>query len=318
MNRFEVIPVRDLHGYGADRPKVRWPNGANVAVSLVINYEEGAEASLEDGQPLIDRDAELRSGLPDGVRDLAVEQMFAYGLRAGLWRVLDALDRHERKATFLFCGRAVERTPDLARAVVARGHEAACHGYRWACHALMSDREAERTEIHRAVDAIEQHLGTRPLGFYSRWAPSAASRQLLQQAGFLYDSNAYDDDLPYYDWSLSGGPMLVLPYALDSNDYKFFESDPWGTGRAFLDYLSSALEVLVDEGRRGAPKLFNVGLHLRIIGRPGRFWALERFLEELSRRGNEVWVATRLEIARHWLEHHPPMTVAAPARKASG
>lgn len=302
----DIVPhVRDLRGYGPNPPNVRWPNDAKVAVSIVVNYEEGAEASLEDGATIVDRDAEYTGGLPEGVRDLAVEQMFSYGMRAGLWRTLDAFDRHDLKATFLFCGRAVERTPDFARQVVAAGHEPACHGYQWACHALMTDRVAERAEIDRAVAAMERHLGARPLGFYSRWAPSLSTRRLLQEAGFVYDSNAYDDDLPYYDRSYPGEPMLVLPYTLDTNDCRFFGNDPWGTGQAYLTYLLETLDVLMAEGRRGSPKMMNVGLHLRIIGRPGRFWALERFLARLKELGDEVWVATRLEIARHWLGHHP-------------
>lgn len=297
---------RDLIGYGLRRPSVRWPSGAKVAVSLVVGYEEGAEYCVEDGCARNDHSGELDSSVPRDRRDLGMEQMFNYGTRAGLWRLLDALSAHRRAATFLFCGRACERTPTLAAHAVHMGHEAACHGYRWTNHALFADAEAERIDLQRAVTAIEAAVGQRPVGFYSRWGASVNTRRLLQEAQFLYDSNAYDDDLPYYDENLPSGPMLVVPYAIDTNDYKFFEGDPWGTPQAFLDYLRAALEVLLEEGARGQPKMMSVGLHLRIVGRPARFMAVARFLDHLDSLGEDVWVATRAEIARYWLATYPP------------
>jgi peptidoglycan/xylan/chitin deacetylase (PgdA/CDA1 family) len=300
-------PGRDLIGHALARPVVRWPGDAQLAVSLVVNYEEGAEACVGDGDARNDRAAELGSGVPETRRDLALEQMFAYGTRCGLDRILDGLAEHRLRATFMFCGRAAARTPALARRAVDAGHEAACHGWAWANHALMDDRDAERREIERAVRDIEAATGQRPLGFYSRWGPSVHTRALLRELGFVYDSNAYDDDLPYWDRTLPGGPMLVLPYALDSNDYKFFEGDPWGTGEAFVAYLRAAIDELLDEGARGAPKMLSIGLHLRIVGRPGRFRALRRLFADLASLGPRVWVAPRIEIARHWMAQHPTL-----------
>lgn len=296
---------RDLIGYGLERPKVVWPKCAKLAVSIVVAYEEGAEYSVESGDPRNDHSGDLASSVPRDRRDLSMEQMFNYGTRAGAYRILESLTQHERKATFMFCGRACERTPELAAHIVQLGHEAACHGYRWCNHALFESEDLERSEIARATDSIEQITGSKPLGFYSRWGSSVNTRRLLQEMGYLYDSNAYDDDLPYYDQSLPGGPMLVLPYSLDTNDYRFVEGDPWGAPQAFLDYLVAATETLLEEGARGFPKMMSVGLHLRIIGRPARLWALQRWLENLDTFGSDLWVATRLEIARHWLENYP-------------
>lgn len=295
-----------LVGYGGRWPDVRWPNGARIAVSLVVNYEEGAEQSVSRGAAKGERAAEVPSSMPPGMLDLAMDQMFAYGLRAGFWRVLELLDRFQAPATFLFCGEAVERTPDLARAAVARGHEAACHGYGWANHAMFSSEAEEETAIQRAIEAMVNAGCGRPLGFYGRWGPSPSTRRILGELGFIYDSNAYDDDVPHYDRSVANTPMLVLPYALDTNDWKFFEGDPWGTPKAYLEYLVCSLETLLDEGDRGLPRVLNVGLHLRIIGRPGRAWALREFLKHLQALETRVWVATRLQIARHWQAAVPP------------
>jgi peptidoglycan/xylan/chitin deacetylase (PgdA/CDA1 family) len=297
---------RDLVGYGADAPDPQWPGGAKLALSLVVNYEEGAELGFEQGDAVNEKIGEVTSPVPDGVRDLGIEQMFAYGLRAGLWRVLDAFDRHEVPATFYMCGRSVERTPELAREVVRRGHEPACHGWRWENHVGMQDPAAERALIDRSVRAIREATGHRPHGFYCRWAQSPNTRALLKaEGGFEYDSNAYDDDLPYWDRAVPGGPMLVVPYALDANDMKFFHPNGWATPQAFLDYLRCAVDQLVAEGERGRPRMLSVGLHLRIIGRPARAWALERFLEHVRGHGETIWVARRLDIARHWARVHP-------------
>lgn len=295
-----------LIGYGGQWPDVTWPNGARVAVSLVVNYEEGAERSVSRSDANGERAGEVPSSMPAGVPDLAMDQMFAYGLRAGFWRVADLLDEFDTRATFLFCGEAVERTPELARVAVARGHEAACHGYHWANHALFTSEAEEEACIERAIAAMVAAGCGRPSGFYGRWGPSPATRRILSRLGFLYDSNAYDDDLPHYDHSVAQSPMLVLPYALDTNDWKFFEGDPWGTPKAYLDYLVCSLETLLLEGERGLPRMLNVGLHLRIIGRPGRAWALREYLKYLKSLGPRVWVTRRIDIASHWLARVPP------------
>lgn len=298
---------RDLVGYAGNPPRIKWPNGAAVAVSLVVNYEEGAEFGVDQGDPVNERIAEISSPVGDGVRDLGREQMFNYGLRAGLWRMLDALDRHERKVTFYMCARAVERTPELAAEVVQRGHEPALHSYRWANHVLFTDEDAERDLIARCVSAIRQATGERPQGFYARWAQGPNTRRLLQEeGGFIYDSNSYDDDLPFYDRDLPGGPMLIIPYALDTNDVKYFHANGFSIPQHFFEYAKAAIDTLVAEGERGGSAILNVGLHLRITGRPARLKGLEMLLSYLDELGDKVWVARRIDIARHWLSTNPP------------
>jgi peptidoglycan/xylan/chitin deacetylase (PgdA/CDA1 family) len=295
-----------LVGYGGRWPDLRWPNGSRLAVSLVINFEEGAQRSVSDGDEHNENLGDLPSGVPAGMRDIAIEQMFAYGTRAGFWRILDGLERHGVNATWLICGRAAERFPELVRAAVSRGDEPASHGYRWVNHALMTDAAIEEAEIRRASAAIMSACGISPVGFYARWGPSLHTRNILRELGFLYDSNAYDDDLPYWDSAEGVRPILVLPYALDSNDWRFIEGDPWGSASQWLDYLNGALEILRREAARGQTRMFTLGLHLRIAGRPGRFWGVECFLEHLASLGDEIWVATRAEIATHWAACLPP------------
>jgi peptidoglycan/xylan/chitin deacetylase (PgdA/CDA1 family) len=298
---------RDLIGYGTHRPKIEWPNGAAVAVSLVVNYEEGAEFSIEQGDRATERFGEVQSIVPDGVRDISMEQMFSYGMRAGLWRFLDAFEAYGQKATFFMCGRAIERAPELAAAVVAGGHEPACHSWRWETHAKFDSVEEERAVLERCIATTEEATGERPYGFFCRGSQSAHTRGLLSELGFEYDSNAYDDDIPYYDDAVPGRPLVILPYALDSNDMKFFHPyNTFATPDQFVDYLKAGIEVLLEEGRRGLPKLFNIGLHLRITGRPARFAAVKSLLGYLHSLGDEVWVARRIDIARHFRDQHPP------------
>jgi peptidoglycan/xylan/chitin deacetylase (PgdA/CDA1 family) len=290
---------RDLLGYGLHPPRIVWPGDARLAVSLVVNYEEGAEMAVEAGDPENERIGEVISVVPPGRRDFGQEGIFAYGLRAGLGRFLDAFDRFGVKASFFMCGRAVERTPSLARECVARGHEAANHGWVWRPHADFTSRAEEEAALLRATAAIEAATGARPVGFFCRGSQSPWTRELLCANGYLYDSNAFDDDLPYWDRSVAGGPMLVLPYALDCNDMKFFHPNGFVVPQQFVDYVEAALDTLIAEGERGVPKLLNIGLHLRICGRPARFAAVEGILRLLARRREKIWVARRCDIAAH-------------------
>jgi peptidoglycan/xylan/chitin deacetylase (PgdA/CDA1 family) len=297
--------IRDLHGYGFTPPDIVWPNGARLAVSVNVNYEEGAEFTHENGDATNERFGEVSSVVPAGRRDLGMEELFAYGLRAGLPRFLDGLDRHRTPATFLFCGRAVERTPEFARAIVERGHEPLAHGWRWAHHAEFDDPAIERQEIIRTRDMIESVTGVKPQGFMCRGSQSLWTRTLLNELGFLYDSNGWDDDLPYWDRQSGARPMLVMPYSLDTNDMKFYHPNGFIGACDFLDYLMCALDTLLAEAERGATKLMNIGLHLRIAGRPGRWWAVERLLAHLNGLGDLIWLAQRGDIARHWIAHMP-------------
>src|SRR6478672_156525 len=263
-------PARDLTGYGGRPPAVRWPNGAKLAVSVALNFEEGAESSIEAGDAAGEAIGEVTTVIRPGVRDIGQEQLFAYGMRAGLWRVLDALQRHGVKSTFWMCGYAVERVPALARAVVEAGHEAACHGWRWRPHSDFNDVESERRSLEQCIHTMQSATGTRPVGFYCRGSQSAFTRDLLIDLGFEYDSNALDDDLPYWTRSASGRMILALPYAMDTNDMKFYHPNGFVTSDEFVSYVRDAIDALLEEGTRGRPKMLNIGYHLRIAGRPAR------------------------------------------------
>ena len=298
-------PDRDLVGYGGRWPDLSWPNGARLAVSVVENFEEGAEQQVGDGDPVSERIGEVISVVEAGKRDRGQEQIFAYGMRAGLWRMLEALERHRVPATFFCCGQAVARSPHLAQAVTALGHEAALHGWRWRPHADYSDRETEAADIDRSIAAVTQACGERPVGFFCRGAESDWTRSLLEERGFLYASNAFDDDLPYWRRS-EGRRLLILPYALDTNDMKFFHPNGFVRAGEMVEYVSDALDVLLAEAERGRPRLLNIGYHLRITGRPARFQAFETVLSKLVALGDRVFVARRDVIARAFAEACPP------------
>lgn len=298
--------ARDLHGYGPDMPVLVLPGRARLAVSLVVNFEEGAELAVGDGDARTEKQAEVGSIIPDGAWDQGTEQMFAYGMRAGVWRILEALHRHQRAATFYMCGRAVQRSPQIARRIVEAGHEAACHGWRWLPHALYETVEQERADLQRCIAITEKATGTRPLGFFCRGGESARTRTLLRELGFAYTSNGLDDDLPYWDEAGNASPLLVVPYSFDTNDMKFFHPNGFVRAQEMVDYVRDAIEVLLEEGRAGHPKLLNIGFHLRIVGRPARFAAFRGILDLLDRYGEQVWVTRRIDLARLWSEQFPP------------
>jgi peptidoglycan/xylan/chitin deacetylase (PgdA/CDA1 family) len=296
---------RDLVGYGGKPPAWQLPAGAKVAVSMVVNFEEGAELSAGDGDPASEKLAEIVSIAPPGTWDQSTEQMFAYGMRAGVWRMLDWLERHDRRITFYMCGRAVERLPAIARRIVEAGHEPACHGWLWRPHSDYTDEASERRDLERCIVATLAASGHRPLGFFCRGSESPWTRKILRDLGFAYASNGLDDDLPYWDRSDAARPLLVLPYAFDSNDMKFFHPNGFVNADEMVAYVRDALEVLVAEGEAGYPRMLNIGWHLRIAGRPGRFAAFKRILELLDSYGERVWVARRIDIARSWQEQFP-------------
>lgn len=296
--------MRDLAGYHGKPPQIVWPNGARVAVSLVVNYEEGAELQVGDGDPRSEPMGEVISVVEPGTRDIGQEQIFAYGMRVGLWRFFQAFEQRGITATFFCCGRAVERTPELAAEITRRGHEAACHGWRWRPHSDYQSQEAESADLDRAIAAIEAATGERPVGFFCRGSESPWTRELLAERNFLYTSNAFDDDLPYRE---SARPqLLVLPYALDTNDMKFFHPNGFVRAREMVDYVGDGLAQLVEEARSSdRSAVLNIGFHLRICGRPARFRAVSGILDAIERMRDDVWVARRDQIATHFLTHHP-------------
>lgn len=292
---------RDLDGYRGRPPHPHWPGEARVAVSLVVNLEEGAELSVADGDERNESVYEVDARL-DGVRDACLESHFDYGTRAGWWRIMSVLERHGVACTVDACGRAIQRVPALGADAIRRGHEVAAHGWRWEQHVHL-DEATERAAIARTVAAIEQACGVRPVGWHTRSAPSPDTRRLLlEEGGFLYDSDFYGDDLPV-TLHLGDRRHVVLPYAFDTNDMQFFNGGRFVRAADFSGYVLDAFDWLWREGAH-APKMMSIGLHLRMIGRPGRIAGLEQVLAEITRRPG-VWIARRDAIARHWLALSP-------------
>lgn len=291
----------DLRGYAGRYPAVRWPNEARVAVSFVLNVEEGAQPWLGYGDERNEPVHEVKRDLA-GVPDLNMASHFAYGARVGYWRITDLLHEAGIALTLNVCGRALEAAPWVGADARQRGFEITAHGWRWEAHSGM-DEAAERAGIARTVAAIERHWGERPRGWHTRASASVNTRRLLVEAGFEYDSDAYDDDCPHYV-SVAGRPHLVLPYAFDTNDMRFFDTAAFVQAEDFARYVCAAFDTLWDEGAR-APKMLTIGLHSRILGRPARIDALRQIVAHLQRKGG-AWCATRGQIARHWRAHCPP------------
>jgi peptidoglycan/xylan/chitin deacetylase (PgdA/CDA1 family)/quercetin dioxygenase-like cupin family protein len=290
---------RDLAGYGENLPEGTWPGGKRLAISLVVNYEEGSERSFAMGDP--DQEALTEWGsypFPSDTRNLAMESMYEYGSRIGVWRVLDVMRRHQVKSTFFACAVAFEAAPDVARRAVQDGHEICSHGYRWEETFRLTEAE-EREHIRLAIDSFRRTCGRRPVGWYCRYGPSVNTRRLLvEEGGFLYDSDSYADDVPYFV-DVQGVRHLILPYAADTNDIQYWLSDPLAPAEQFFQYLKGSFDVLYRESE-GHPRMMSIGLHCRIIGRPARIGALDRFIE-YAKQHEGVWFATREEIARAWL-----------------
>ena len=292
---------RDLIGYGQHPPVVHWPNGARVAVSIVVNYEEGSERSLLDGDDFHETNNEVPSPVPPGDRDLFNESFFEYGSRVGVWRLLDLFDRHNVKSTFYCCALALERNPEVARAIVARGHEVCGHGYRWEEY-HSADEYYERDSIRKTVQSLERTTGVRPTGWFTRYGPSVNTRRLVaEEGGFAYDSMALNDDLPYYV-AVNERPWLVIPYSFENNDARFWRGGLVSIGD-FYEYLKESFDCLYEEGAARA-KMMSIGLHCRITGTPARSRAVARFLEYAT-GFDGVWFARRDQIASHWLQNHP-------------
>jgi allantoinase len=303
MSPLHSFPVRDLIGYGRNPPHPRWPGEARIAVQFVMNYEEGSEYSIPDGDGFTETGlCEAPSSIAHGTRDLAAESVYEFGSRVGFWRIMDIFAERQLPLTVFACALALERNPAAARAIADAGHDVCCHGWRWFKHWLLSEDE-EQTHIRMAVSSLEKSLGTRPLGWYCRYGPSVNTRRLVvEEGGFLYDSDAYNDELPY--WVKQGDRMhLVVPYTNDVNDSKFGSPvSAFATADDLFTYLKDTFDVLYREGKT-RPKMMSIGLHMRLTGRPGRAAGLMRFLDYITKHDG-VWVCQRLDIARHWYEHH--------------
>jgi len=295
---------RDLSGYGPNPPDPRWPNGARLALQIVLNYEEGGENCILHGDSASEAflseivNAEAR----EGVRHMSMESLYEYGSRVGVWRLKKLFDQYKIPITVFAVGMAVEHNPEPVQALHAAGHEICSHGYRWIDYQHI-DESIEREHMQRAIRAIEDATGERPLGWYTgRTSPNTRSL-VAEEGGFLYDADDYSDELPFWDQN-HAKPQLVIPYTLDANDMRFATAQGFNSGAQFLQYLKDTFDVLYAEGAESA-KIMSVGLHCRISGRPGRFAALEAFLK-YARSHDDVWYCRRVDIARHWHAEHPP------------
>ena len=292
-------PRRDVVGYEGRPPRVEWPGGARVAVSLVVNYEEGSEYSHAAGDARNEGQGELDYTMGNEWRDMGVESTYEYGSRAGIWRMLGLFQEYDVRTTFFAAAAALELNPAVALAITAQGHEPCSHGWRWSEPWRLSSPDEEREHIAAAVESIRRTTGERPVGWYWRYSPSPWTRELLvEEGGFLYDSDAVNDDLPYFT-EVRGKRHLVVPYTYTVNDGRIVAKGFMGLGE-FADHVRRALGELRREADRGFPKMMSIGLHPRWMGQPARASALREVLEELIAPA-DIWIARRDEIARWWI-----------------
>jgi peptidoglycan/xylan/chitin deacetylase (PgdA/CDA1 family) len=293
-------PPRELVGYGEHPPKVRWENDAKVAVQIVVNYEEGSEKTFAMGDGVNDIFYELPFAI-EGQRDLAVESMYEYGSRAGIWRMFRVFDQAGVPVTFFGVAVALERNPDVAEKLVARGDEVVGHGYRWSNHFEMT-RDDEREAIRLAIESIEQTTGTRPLGWYCREMSTNTRELVVEDGGFLYDADSYNDDLPYWTRIL-GRPHLVVPYTLVVNDARYIIGTGFGSPEHFFETAKAHLDRLRNDGD-DISRMMSLGLHPRITGNPARSDGLARFID-YAQSLDDVWFARRIDIANTFVEQQP-------------
>jgi allantoinase len=293
---------RDFVGYGANPPNPKWPNGARLAVNFVMNYEEGSEPSVQDGEGHTDIGLTEAHGMGQTIagRDLAGEGLFEYGSRVGFWRLMRLFQERGLPMTVYGCGLAFERNPEASAAIGKSGFDICSHGWRWIKHYELSEAE-ERDHIRKAIASTEKMIGERPLGWYCRYGPGVNTRRLIaEEGGFLFDSDYYGDELPFWV-TVEGKGQLVVPYSLTNNDGKYMTgiatSDQWFT------FVRDAFDMLYREGKT-QPKMMSVGMHARLIGHPARAVGLERLLDYIQKHDG-VWVTRRVDIARHWIKTHP-------------
>ncbi|HEU4853544.1 MAG TPA: allantoinase PuuE [Telluria sp.] len=310
MNSYQNYP-RDLVGYGRNPPHARWPGQARIAVQFVLNYEEGGENCVLHGDPASETFLSEIIGaqaFPD--RHMSMESIYEYGSRAGLWRLLRMFEERKLPLTVFGVSMALKRHPEAVAAFRELGHEIACHGLRWISYQNV-DEETERTHMQEAVQIIRDLTGEAPRGWYTGRDSPNTRRLVVEHGGFAYDADYYGDDLPF--WTpvrCAGGEtrqQLVVPYTLDSNDMRFAAAQGFNSGTQFFDYLKDAFDVLYKEGDPAGldrPKMLSVGLHCRLVGRPGRAAALARFLDYVQEH-DKVWITRRIDIADHWRASHP-------------
>ena len=303
---------RDLVGYGRDVPHAQWPRGARIAVQFVLNYEEGGENNVLHGDPTSETFlSELVTAQAYENRHMTMDSMYEYGSRAGVWRILREFERRKLPLTVFGVAMALERYPELTQAFMELGHEIACHGFKW-IHYQNLPEATERRHIAIASHILkDMTAGKWPLGWYTGRDSPNTHRLVADQGGYEYDSDYYGDDLPFYmPVTKTDGTLvqqLIVPYSLDTNDMRFVQAQGFNTGEHFLTYLKDSFDVLYAEGDPDGlnrPKMMSIGMHCRLLGKPGRFGALQKFLDHVQRH-EHVWICRRIDIARHWKQVHP-------------
>ncbi len=292
---------RDFIGYGRNPPAFEWPNCARLALNIVVNYEEGSERNPLDGDAHREDASEAVFPVKPGEREIHQESVYEYGSRVGIYRIIDLFDTFQVRPTIFACALALERNPPVTKDFVDRNYDIVSHGYRWITHAGF-DEAQERAEIRKASESFQRTTGQRVVGWFNRTPQTVITRRILAEEGFLYDCQSVSDDIPYFQ-DVQGRPFLVVPYTIDCNDGRFWRGT-FNSGRDFEVYCIDSFDTLYRESAR-TPRMMSVGLHPKIIGRPGRIGGLERFLEHV-RRHPDVWVCSRTDIARFWAGRFAP------------
>jgi len=293
--------ARDMVGYGQKPPKVKWPNNAKLALQIVLNYEEGSENCVLHG----DRTSEvflseIIGAQPVKGRHINMESLYEYGSRRGFWRIHELFQEKKIPITIFGVGMALEKNLEVCRAIKESGYEVASHGWRWIDYQKVS-RSTEKKHMQLAIKSIEKIFGERPLGWYTGRCSPNTRDLVMEEGGFLYDSDSYSDDLPY--WEVRGKKrQLIIPYTLDNNDMRFATNQGFNTGEQFYTYLKDSFDALYNEGNTN-PKMMSVGLHCRLIGRPGRIQSLKKFLDYVLKH-EDVWFCKRIAFAKHWINNH--------------
>ena len=293
--------LRDMIGYGLNEPKVSWPNNARIAVQIVLNYEEGAENCVLDG----DKNSEIFlseiiGAEPVKGRHINMESLYEYGSRAGFWRLHKLFQEKNIPITVFGVGMALEKNPEICKTIKDVGYEVASHGWRWVDYQNIKKSE-EKKHMKLAIQAHKKIFGERPYGWYTGRCSPNTRDLVIEDGGFLYDSDSYNDDLPY--WETRGKKkQLIIPYTLDNNDMRFVTNQGFNTGDHFFTYLKDSFDTLYEEGKT-SPKMMSVGLHCRIIGKPGRIQSLKKFLDYVLKH-EDVWLCKRIDVAKHWVKNY--------------
>ena len=293
--------LRNMIGYGAKGKSVSWPNNARLALQIVLNYEEGGENCVLNGDKYSETFlSEIIGAKAIKGRHISMESIYEYGSRAGFWRLHKLFKDKNIPVTIFGVGLALEQNPEVCEAIKNGNYEVAAHGYRWIDYQDVK-KSIEKKHMQQAIKTIKKIFGSRPLGWYTGRCSPNTRDLVFDEGGFLYDSDSYSDDLPY--WEKRGSKrQLIIPYTLDNNDMRFATNQGFNTGDHFYNYLKDSFDVLYEEGKT-SPKMMSVGLHCRLIGRPGRIQSLKRFIDYVS-KFDDIWICKRVDIAKHWIKNY--------------